>query len=152
MSTMTNLAKNLTETTRSHPCSDRMGNCVEERPKFDDERIERCQVASDPGQDDRPFKRRDDQDREIVGTLRGNAEFDQTLRERFEPPVEGTPDHLAELLAGGCCVGCGSHQGASRREMLVGEVTSPVVDDGYQQGARCPRLQLAERSLYPPGR
>jgi hypothetical protein len=95
-------------------------NRIKHRAKLEDERVEWDQVASDPGQDDGTLKGRNDHDGEIVSALERHAEVDQAFRERFEPTVECTPGHLAELLAG--------------------EITSPGVDDGSQQGARCTRL------------
>src|SRR6185436_3667237 len=128
------------------------GDAIEHRPKLEGQCVKWGQVASDPGQDDGSFKGGDDHDGEILRALEGDAEVDQTLRQRLEPTVEGTTEHLAELLAGGCRVRCGGNQGAPGRELLLGELTSPDVDDGSQQRARCSRRQLAKTSVYPAGR
>jgi short chain dehydrogenase len=71
------------------------GNRVEKGPQLTDQRVKRGQVPSDPGQDDRPLKGGDDHDGKIVSPLGGNAKLDQTLRERLEPTVECTTEHLA---------------------------------------------------------
>src|ERR1700736_591897 len=138
---------------KSRSCSrgGRTGDGIEQRPKLKDERVKWGQVAPDPGQDDGPLKSGDNHHSEAVGALGGDAEIYETFGERFEPTVECTPEHLAKLIAGGCGVRSGGNQGATGRELFVGEIPSPGVDDGSQQGARRSRLQLAQTSLYPPG-
>ena len=74
------------------------------------------------GQDDGPLQGGDDYDGEIVGALEGHAELDETLRERFEPTVECTSEHLAKLRAGACRIRGGSHQGTPGGELLSGEI------------------------------
>jgi hypothetical protein len=97
------------------------GDAIEHRRKLAGQCVKWGQVASDPGEDDGSLKGGDDHDGEIFRALEGGAEVDQTLRERLEPAVECTTEHLAELLAGGCRVRCRGNQRAPGRELLLGE-------------------------------
>lgn len=71
------------------------GDGIKQRSKLTDERVERREVVSDPGQDDGPLKGGDDDDCEVVGALQRHADLDQTLGERFKPPVECPSQHFS---------------------------------------------------------
>jgi|HubBroStandDraft_1064217.scaffolds.fasta_scaffold296595_1 hypothetical protein len=56
---------------RACGCWGRIGNCIKERPKLQDEHVKGGQGAPDPRQDSRPFKGGDDHHGETTGALYG---------------------------------------------------------------------------------